>query len=62
MSSATPGVLQVACLQVSSSTFQRPYGVNSAIPYMGVLTKYDHIAPIYLPQCVITYIYLQPVY
>jgi hypothetical protein len=29
---------------------------------MGVLTKYDQIEPIYLPQNIITYIYLHPVY
>jgi hypothetical protein len=31
---------------------------------MGVLTKYkyDRIEPIYLPQSVVTYIYLHPVY
>jgi hypothetical protein len=29
---------------------------------MGVLTKCDQIEPIYLPQSVVTYIYLHPVY
>jgi hypothetical protein len=29
---------------------------------MGVLTKYDQIEPICLPQSVVTYIYLHPVY
>jgi hypothetical protein len=29
---------------------------------MGVLTKYDQIKPIYLPQGVVTYIYLHPEY
>jgi hypothetical protein len=29
---------------------------------MGVLTKYDQIEPIYLPQSVVTYISLHPVY
>jgi hypothetical protein len=28
---------------------------------MGVLTKYDRIEPNYLPQSVVTYIYLHPV-
>jgi hypothetical protein len=46
-SSATPGVLRVACLQASD---------------LGVLTKYDRTEPIYLPQSVAIYIYLHPVY
>jgi hypothetical protein len=29
---------------------------------MRVLTKYDQIEPIYLPQSIVTYIYLHPVY
>jgi hypothetical protein len=29
---------------------------------MGVLTKYDQIEPIYLPQSVVTYIDLYPAY
>jgi hypothetical protein len=29
---------------------------------MGVLTKYDKIEPIYLPQSIVTYISLHPVY
>jgi hypothetical protein len=29
---------------------------------MGVLTKYDQIELIYLPQSIVTYIYLHPVY
>jgi hypothetical protein len=29
---------------------------------MGVITKYDQIELISLPQSVVTYIYLQPVY
>jgi hypothetical protein len=57
-----PGVLRVACLQAPSLIFQRPWRVNKAFLDMGVLTKYDQIEPIYLPQCVITYIYLYPVY
>jgi hypothetical protein len=54
-SSATPGVLCVACLQTSSFTFQRPWHVNKAFPDMGVLTKYDQIEPICLSQSVVTY-------
>jgi hypothetical protein len=38
-----------------------PTGVNKAFPDMGILKKYDHIEPIYLPQSVVTYIYLHPV-
>jgi hypothetical protein len=46
------GVLRVAFLQASSFTFQRPRHINKAFPAMGVLTKYDQIEAIYLPQCV----------
>jgi hypothetical protein len=36
--------------------------VNKAFPDMDVLTKYDHIEPIYLPHGVITNIYLRSAY
>jgi hypothetical protein len=34
---------------------------KEAFPDIGVLTKYDKIEPIYLPQSIVTYIYLHPV-
>jgi hypothetical protein len=56
------GVLRISYLKAASFTFQRPCRLNKMFPYMGVLTKYDEIEPIYLPQSVVTYIYLHAVY
>jgi hypothetical protein len=39
-----------------------PYCQKEAFQDTGVLTKYNQIEPSYLPQSVITYIYLYPVY
>jgi hypothetical protein len=49
-------------VRASYFTYQMRYRVNKAFPDMGVITKYDQIEPIYLPQSLVTYIYLHPVY
>jgi hypothetical protein len=39
-----------------------PFVQKEAFPDMGVLTKCDHIEPVYLPYSAVTYIYLHPLY
>jgi hypothetical protein len=46
----------------SLGKFCVPYCQKKAFPNMGVLTKYDHIERIYLPQAAVAYIYLHPVF